>query len=619
MKIVHIGIINAPPIRNFEASELSDVVVLAGPNGVGKTKILTEILSAFQNPANHATCRLIVEATNVAERKAWGGRERLDTAIVAEAQTLQQFLQKGSKRGKLLSGVLNFDANRQFEQIQPYNFNWNFSDPDLEDIGWKYSFQSLKNRFQDTIHTLHRKIRSQKESIATRALKMKKDGGTVMPLDFGDPLEKFKDAFKRLLPGKQLVELDEQRQKIQYTIDGTTLELNSLSSGEREVVSVVFDFLLRSPEDSIVVFDEPELHLHPELAYRLLRTLSDVGARNQFIFCTHSPDIITASLEQSVIFVSPPSGEKSQAITVREDDELAKVMRLLGQSVGVISLGRRIVLIEGEQSSLDKQTYGSILGETGSDLVLVPAGGREALTTFSHALDTVLSKTIWGVDFFMLADGDAAVSVANMDALTKKSSGRLKRLPRYHVENYFLDAHVMAKVFAEMDEADAWTRSPEEIEKVMRDLARPFVSYAASLRVAHRLRTDVGNIDVMPKGVHGIDLATLHGKFKDRRDKEEDRVRTVLDRAAVAKLIEDEHAKLTAALDAKGDEWRRIIPGRPILNALAAQTKMDLARLKRLYLRAAKSVDTNPFQEIKHIFAGFTVIAKSTSSTDDST
>src|SRR5664279_5573291 len=79
----------------------------------------------------------------------------------------------------------------------------------------------------------------------------------------------------------------------------------SLASGEREVVNIAFDFLLRRPSDCIVFFDEPELHLHPELSYKLLRTLHTIGERDQFVLSTHYPDVITASLDQSVIFLSP--------------------------------------------------------------------------------------------------------------------------------------------------------------------------------------------------------------------------------------------------------------------------------------------------------------------------
>jgi hypothetical protein len=343
-------------------------------------------------------------------------------------------------------------------------------------------FTPLRDRFKDTVHSLHRKLRSQKEEIARKALEMQRLGAATMPLDFSDPLSKFKDAFSKLLPGKELVELDEQSQNLRYKIGASgPLPIMTLSSGEKEVVSVVFDFLLRGPEDCVVVFDEPELHLHPELNYRLLRTLRESGERNQFIFCTHSADIISASLEHTVIFITPPAEAKNQALVVREESEASRILHLLGQSIGVISLGQRLVLIEGERNSLDKQTYGSIVGSDYPELILVPAGGRDALEAFAGALETVLSRTIWGVDFFVLCDGDASVNPAKMQELETKSQGRLRRLPRYHIENYFLDGAVLAQVFKGLqDSPDSWLCNSDRIEERLRELASPLVSYAAA-------------------------------------------------------------------------------------------------------------------------------------------
>jgi ABC-type cobalamin/Fe3+-siderophores transport system ATPase subunit len=379
MQVVRYSVRDFPPLSTFEASDLSEVVVFAGPNGVGKTTLLNGLLQIFQNPGSNYNIAATVRATSPEERKAWGGRDMFNTSVAAEAQILRTFLQRQQKRGQLRGGVLNFDSARAFDQIQPYAWSWLFADPFEEQINWNVSLQPTKGRFQDVVHALVRKIRSQKEEIAKQALALKKQGvDSLDPSGFGDPIARFKDAFSKLLPGKAMQDIEEQNQVIKYVQGGQTLDFTRLSSGEREVVTVVFDFLLRSPQDCIVVFDEPELHLHPELSYRLLRTLQDVGERNQFIFCTHSPEIITASLEHSVIFVGPSKGTGvNQALPVRENDEFLDVMRTLGQSIGVISLGKRIVLIEGTRDSLDKEVYGSIIGSQYPEIVLVPVGRKD--------------------------------------------------------------------------------------------------------------------------------------------------------------------------------------------------------------------------------------------------
>lgn len=395
MKLVRFSVAAQPPIKTFAIDSLSDVVVFAGPNGVGKTRLLNALLNCFRKPGSTPDIQVVVQATSSEESQAWGGKTALDSTKKDEAQTLRVFLQRGKKRGHLRSGVLNFDSQRTLEIIHPYSFSWSFPDPFEEEIGWDHTWQPARSRFQDVIHSLHRKLRSQKEQISSKALDLQKKGVKDMPLDFGDPLERFKDAFRKLVPGKELCDLNEQTQQLTYKIGDSVLPFESLSSGELEVVTVVFDFLLRNPQDCIIVFDEPELHLHPELTYRLLRTLREVGLRNQFIFCTHSPDIITASLDQSVIFVAPPDASNSnQAIVVREDDEMSKVLGMLGHSIGVISLGKRLVLVEGDRASLDKQVYGSIVGNDFPGLVIVPVGGKQVISSFQRALDTVLTRTI---------------------------------------------------------------------------------------------------------------------------------------------------------------------------------------------------------------------------------
>jgi predicted ATPase len=601
MKLVSYSVQGAKPIQSFSVDGLSDTVVLAGPNGVGKTTLMTQLLMLFQNPGNIPTASAIVESTNHEEEVAWGQKE-LRTATPADAEKLQAFLQRNQKRAQLRSSMLYFDSARQLEQVRPYAFSWTFADPWQEDVGWNIGYQPMKGRFEDTIQSLYRKVRSQKEEISKRALSLKEAGEAFMALDFQYPLEKFEDAFSKLLPGKTLEKLNEQSQTVMYKTDDAVLPLTSLSSGEREVVTIVFDFLLRDPKDSIIVFDEPELHLHPELSYRLLRTLRDVGERNQFVLSTHSPDIITASLDQSVVFVAPPNAARpNQSVQLREDDEAAKVLHLIGQSIGVISLGKRIVLVEGTSSSLDKQTYGSLVGPDYPGLVLVPTGGKESINSFVKAFETVLNKTVWGVDFFMLCDGDSLASVSG-----DKAGGRLRILPRYHLENYFLNEHVLARLFEQLEEPEeSWLRDPVEIRAKLRTYATSFLSYAAALHVAHRLRLAAGNADMMPPNCHAVDALALETLFEVQRASEVARIIAALAPQAVRELVHAEFTRLSDFISRDSDEWQKQIPGKAIFKKFAAEARIDVARLKRLYIKAAATASCDPFEDIRGIFRQF--------------
>ena len=106
-------------------------------------------------------------------------------------------------------------------------------------------------------------------------------------------------------------------------------------------------------------------------------------------------------------------------------------------------------------NELDKQTYGSILAGRFPELVLVPSGGKHVIESFDAVYDAVLSRTIWGVDFFMLCDRDSRPPVSPEETEAVES-GRLRILPRYHVENFFLDERVWARAFSAMEPSDSW-------------------------------------------------------------------------------------------------------------------------------------------------------------------
>lgn len=66
LKLNAISATDVMPVRKFEVTGLSDVVVLAGANGVGKTRLLEWLIGFFRTLPSRPDQWLIVEATSKA-------------------------------------------------------------------------------------------------------------------------------------------------------------------------------------------------------------------------------------------------------------------------------------------------------------------------------------------------------------------------------------------------------------------------------------------------------------------------------------------------------------------------------------------------------------------------
>ena len=288
---------------------------------------------------------------------------------------------------------------------------------------------------------------------------------------------------------------------------------------------------------------------------------------------------------------------------MHRDDETHHALQTLGQSIGVISLGKRIVLVEGEEASLDKQTYGAILKNRFPEFVLVPAGGKDAIRSFADVRDNILNRTIWGVGFYLLCDRDAA-NVLGAKSVAAAQSTRIRLLPRYHLENYFLDERVIAKCFESMEPPDSWLRNPDLVKAKLKEFARSVVPYAVALNVTAALRERVSNISVMPKGAtEAKNVDELVALMSAKLSAEQKRVTDGLDDTLLRSLVQSEHARLTKSIDHDDDVWRRDLPGRTILHKFASAAGIQAGRLKQLYLAHAEQDTT--FAEVIAIFEQF--------------
>ncbi|MBE6513711.1 MAG: ATP-binding protein [Thermoplasmata archaeon] len=103
----------------------------------------------------------------------------------------------------------------------------------------------------------------------------------------------FKDIVNDLFVNKTLTISDTG--KIVVAMDnGAAVQLSKLSSGEKQVMILVYNLLFHCPPGTLAIIDEPEISLHVSWQQKLSTYFSDICRIRgiQMIVATHSPQII---------------------------------------------------------------------------------------------------------------------------------------------------------------------------------------------------------------------------------------------------------------------------------------------------------------------------------------
>ncbi|MEX2140382.1 MAG: AAA family ATPase [Pirellulales bacterium] len=94
--------------------------------------------------------------------------------------------------------------------------------------------------------------------------------------------------------------------------------LSMAATGEQVILDYLTQFVYPRPvNNSLILIDEPELHLHPRWIRQLYRALPQMGRGNQFIMTTHSPELRQLAAEENALIdlghLAEPSGSQARA------------------------------------------------------------------------------------------------------------------------------------------------------------------------------------------------------------------------------------------------------------------------------------------------------------------
>jgi predicted ATP-dependent endonuclease of OLD family len=140
--------------------------------------------------------------------------------------------------------------------------------------------------------------------------------------------------------------------------------------------------IARVNEAPILLLDEPDLYLHPDLQRRLVRLLEGAGA--QTITATHSPEILAEVPPTALIWVDKTN---RRAVTAPDEALLGELASAIGTQFNIRlakALRSRVVLfVEGDDMKLLRavaETLGATRLARELDVAIVPLGGYSRAT-----------------------------------------------------------------------------------------------------------------------------------------------------------------------------------------------------------------------------------------------
>ena len=295
---------------NFEKNDKPlDLVVLAGSNGSGKTRVLESILDYFQKIVNH------IENENVA-------------GVFFETDE-QNCLNQGYNSNMLYLILNNYNDENIVERGRKVVEENLKVFPKIIYVPTETNFQKVEiaspmlvreYKFLNIVDT--GLIKDVPSYIATKIIEMANDQEDT-------PMQEIRTAvFKEINEIFEILDLDIKISGISKNAksipiftnsSGDKFDINELSSGEKQLFLRTLAIKMLNPENSIILIDEPELSLHPKWQQRIVDVYRKIGKNNQIIIATHSPHILGSVKKDNIMLLDKDDDGK---IVVRTGDEL---------------------------------------------------------------------------------------------------------------------------------------------------------------------------------------------------------------------------------------------------------------------------------------------------------
>lgn len=466
-------------------------------------------------------------------------------------------------------GIIDYHgAHRQYnrEQFGGINLNLDTEEQRLR----QHALYGYSNKYAN--------LKQEMASSYVRHLLSREAGGT---LERDDRLtQTLKELFGSFFPGKEFLgPQPTPNGSINFLVQtpsGARHDIDDLSAGEKEVLYGYLRMRNSAPRNSVLLIDEPELHLNPRLITGLAsfyrRHLAQENG-NQLWLVTHSDTLIREAVGQDgyrVFHMQAPGRGRTanQAVLVTAADQVERTIIDLVGDLAAYRPGAKIVVFEGGgDTDFDIRMTCSLFPRFQSAVNPLSSGNKRRVRDLYALLQKAREAGAVPGMFFSIVDGDS-------DPAFPSTAGRQLSWDLYHIENYLLEPRYILRVLQELIPDGALT-TIETVEGALLEAAKSSFNRLVSHRmrlVANTALVESLDLGFDPSSSNPADLLT---EAIDRsRRRLDEKVSEELNASTLNAMSERFVAEYQSALE--DGSWKRTFPGRAILSGFAGSRQVGV-------------------------------------------
>jgi len=467
-------------------------------------------------------------------------------------------------------GVIDYHgAQRHYgrEQVQGINLNLEVAE---------------QQRSQSSLYNYSNKYTNVKAEMAASFIKELLAEAAGVPRSQQSSLTNtLKDLFQTFFPEKKFL-------GPQPTIDGTLKfpvetqsgsrhDLDELSAGEKEILYGYLRIRNSAPRYSIILLDEPELHLNP----RLIRGLPQFYKKNlgealgnQMWLVTHSDALLreVVGRESYNVFhmlpcASVPRGTSQlKPLSATADLELALV-DLVGDLAAYRPGGKVVIFEGGGDSDFDQRVTSTLFPELQEQANLISGSNKVRVRALQETLENATQKGQLPFQFYSVTDRDSGPA-------PQSTSTNVFSWDVYHIENYFLEPKFIVRVLSSLNVGATLTEEAvwDELRQCAQDTLPQLIRHELA-EVANSALVGAINTGTDPKGA---DLANLlHASIT----RSIDRLNLIFTTSLTKEALESRQSELRLNYDESlaDGTWVSKCRGRDVLKRFAGKHAVSVS------------------------------------------